>query len=77
MYSWFRRHPTVADAAWATLLFLLCGLVVGVGLNQHRAELALSGSTLILCSMMVVRRSHPDLAVWVGMSVGLVVIAFD
>jgi len=77
MYSWFRRHPTVADAAWATLLFLLCGLVVGVGLNQHRAELALSGSTLILCSMMVVRRSHPDLAVWVGISVGLVQIAFD
>ena len=77
MYSWFRRHPTVADAAWAGLLFLLCALVVAVNLDQGQRALALTGSTLVLCSMLVVRRSHPDLAVWVGIAVGLVQIAFD
>jgi signal transduction histidine kinase len=77
MYSWFRRHPTVADAAWAALLFLLCALVVAVNLRDDRPELALPVITVILCSMLVIRRSRPDLAVWVGICTGLAQVAFD
>jgi hypothetical protein len=75
MYSWFRRHPTVADAAWAGLLFLLCALVVAVNLHDSVRAYALAGTTVVLCSMLVIRRSRPDLAVWVGIGVGLIQIA--
>ena len=77
MYSWFRRHPTVADAAWAGLLFLLCALVVAVNLHDSVRAFALAGTTVVLCSMLVIRRSRPDLAVWVGIGIGLTQIAFN
>ncbi len=76
MYSWFRRHPIVADAAWATLLFLLCALVVAVEWRDGHRDFALMSTTAVLCSMLVIRRSRPDLAVWVGIGTGLVQVAF-
>jgi len=76
MYSWFRRHPTVADAAWAALLFLLCALTIAVDWRDGQRDLALISTSVVLCSMLVIRRSHPDLAVWVGIGTGLVQVAF-
>ncbi|QMU73004.1 sensor histidine kinase [Streptacidiphilus sp. P02-A3a] len=75
MYSWFRRHPMVADAAWAALLFLLCALVIAVNWDNGQLAFALMVSTVVLCSMLVIRRSRPDLAVWVGIGTGLVQVA--
>ncbi|QMU79560.1 sensor histidine kinase [Streptacidiphilus sp. PB12-B1b] len=71
MYSWLRRHPTVADAAWAALLFLLCALEVAVDWDQGQHDLALAGCTVVLCAMLVIRRRRPDVAVLVGIGVGL------
>ena len=77
LYSWFRRHPTVADATWALLLFMLCVLQ---GLSNRGddgfqvAPFALV--TLVLCGLLVIRRRRPDFAVLAGVVVGMAQIVF-
>ena len=77
MYSWLRRHPTVVDAVWAALLFLLCMLEIAIDWSDGRHDFALAGCAVVLCAMLVIRRRKPDLAVLVGTGVGLAQVGFN
>ena len=71
LYSWFRRHPTVADTVWAVLLFVLClPEIAGQAFRGHR-PLSLIAIALTLCTLVAVRRLKPDLTVTLGVLVGL------
>ncbi|MFC1404494.1 MULTISPECIES: sensor histidine kinase [Streptacidiphilus] len=74
LYSWFRRHPTVSDAIWASLLFLLCLVELASDWKDGRSQAALAALVFVsvtLCTLMVLRRRWPDVTVWVGIAVGL------
>ncbi|TDU05720.1 signal transduction histidine kinase [Streptomyces sp. 846.5] len=78
LYSWFRRHPTVSDAIWASLLFLLCLVELASDWHSDTAGTTLLGVAFIsvtLCTLLVLRRRWPDLTVWLGTLVGLGQIA--
>ena len=78
LYSWFRRHPTVSDAIWASLLFLLCLVELASDWKNDTTAATLLGTALVsvtLCTLLVLRRRWPDLTVWVGILVGLGQIA--
>ncbi|MEZ0091438.1 sensor histidine kinase [Streptacidiphilus sp. EB129] len=86
LYSWFRRHPTVADAVWAGLLFLVC-LLEGVSqlhTNRDHADTggipypmtAFAVISVVLCVLLVLRRRYPDVTVGVAIAVGLAQVAF-
>jgi signal transduction histidine kinase len=71
LYSWFRRHPTLADATWALLLFLLCGLQAWGDYHDGQFEWSFVLVSVVLCTLLVIRRRRPDLAVLAGVLVGL------
>jgi signal transduction histidine kinase len=71
LYSWFRRHPTWADATWAFLLFLLCALQAFGDYHDGQFEWSFVLVSVVLCTLLVIRRRRPDLAVLAGVFVGL------
>ncbi|MFC1418278.1 sensor histidine kinase [Streptacidiphilus cavernicola] len=75
IYSWFRRHPTVVDAAWAALLFLLSGLEVLSDTVHGGFRLSVVPVALVLCTAVTFRRRWPDAAVLAGILVGLIQLA--
>ncbi|MFC1430849.1 sensor histidine kinase [Streptacidiphilus sp. N1-3] len=77
IYSWFRRHPTLVDAGWAALLFLLCLLQIGTDRpdDGHVVRGSLVVCSVVLCVLVAVRRRRPDLAVLLGILVGLAQVA--
>ena len=75
IYSWFRRHPTVVDAGWAAMLFLLCALEMLSDALHGDFRASLAFVSVVLCAAVTVRRRWPDIAVVVGILVGLTQLA--
>ena len=71
IYSWFRRHPTLVDAGWAGLVFLLCLLEIASDWSDGDLSVHLVLVSLVLCTLMAVRRRSPDVTVLLGIAVGL------
>ncbi|WP_037602177.1 sensor histidine kinase [Streptacidiphilus rugosus] len=71
LYSWFRRHPTVSDTAWALLLLLLSSMQI---LSTHSVvQLLIS---LCLCGLLCVRRIYPDATLWIAAALSFVQLAY-
>ncbi|MEZ0068845.1 signal transduction histidine kinase [Streptacidiphilus sp. MAP12-20] len=71
LYSWFRRHPTVSDTAWALLLLLLS--VPQMVADRSVGQLLLSVG---LCGLLCVRRIYPDAVLWAGAAIAFVQLAY-
>ncbi|MEY9847615.1 sensor histidine kinase [Streptacidiphilus sp. MAP5-3] len=71
LYSWFRRHPTVSDTAWAALVFLLS--LMGVIGQRSIGQLLLA---FALCCLMCVRRIYPDAAMWTAVALAFAQMAY-
>ncbi|WP_042426883.1 sensor histidine kinase [Streptacidiphilus anmyonensis] len=71
LYSWFRSHPMVSDTVWAVLLFLLSMLEAITQDSMGQVLLA-----LVLCTLVAIRRRHPDFALWAAVAVAFVQLAY-
>ncbi|WP_063770554.1 sensor histidine kinase [Streptacidiphilus carbonis] len=74
LYSWFRRHPTVSDAIWASMLFLLCLVELAAAATDSHGGAYVAALALLsvaLCTLLVLRRRWPDATVWLGITIGL------
>ena len=77
IYSWFRRHPTVVDAGWAVLLFLLCLLEIADDISNKDFKPSVLFVSVVLCAAVTVRRRWPDLTVIVGLLIGFTQLGLD
>jgi signal transduction histidine kinase len=71
LYSWFRSHPMVSDTVWAVLLFLLSMLEAVAQDSVGQVLLALA-----LCTLVAIRRRHPDFALWAAAAVAFLQLGY-
>ncbi|WP_042366202.1 sensor histidine kinase [Streptacidiphilus neutrinimicus] len=71
LYSWFRSHPMVSDTLWAVLLFLLS---MPEAISQGSLGQVLLA--LALCTLVAIRRRHPNFALWAAAAVAFVQLAY-
>ncbi|MGK5638304.1 sensor histidine kinase [Streptomyces sp. URMC 126] len=77
LYEFLRRHPTGVDSFWAVLLLGLCALTMtdsGMVSPLHRVGMV--GVSLLMCTVLALRRRMPEKMLILAIAVGLAQLVF-
>ncbi|MFI0742606.1 sensor histidine kinase [Streptomyces sp. NPDC021100] len=80
LYEFLRRHPTGVDSFWAVLLLGLCALTLtenSNGLQSPVQRAAAVGVSLLMCTVVALRRRMPEKMLLLAIVVGLAQLALD
>ncbi|MGI5339294.1 DUF7134 domain-containing protein [Streptomyces sp. CA-181903] len=78
LYEFLRRHPTGVDSFWAVLLLGLCALTLTENTTESPAQRAGAvGVSLLMCTVLALRRRMPEKMLFLAIVVGLAQLAFD
>ncbi|EMF01656.1 two-component sensor histidine kinase [Streptomyces mobaraensis NBRC 13819 = DSM 40847] len=78
LYEFLRRHPTGVDSFWAVLLLGLCALTLTENAMRSPGErVAAVGVSLLMCTVVALRRRMPEKMLILAIVVGLAQLAFD